>query len=416
MKTSNFFGCSLLSLGLSLACAASSGGADAGDGLGTDGATNAGGTGSGVGGSGLATGGAGNDTGGTGTGSGTGSGGGTINPGAWNAFTMTGADATLASAYQTWKAAFYRDDCGGGVASVKKSSNETVSEGIGYGMLITANLGTQADFDGLNQFYQNASKTESGLMYWQCAGCGNCGGGASASDGDLDVAMALLQADQRWGGYSSAALAVIQNLRKAIIVETCGSLTIMKPGEWGGCSDAGSKFINPSYFSPGYYRAFAKADPSGAATWNALIDSTYTVLASSKDSHHNGNLMWPDGQSWNGTAFSGSTGFAGNGYDACRVPWRLAIDYAWTGEARAQTLLSWASGQIDASSMAAMSTDQNSAFFGALALTGTAVSQEKADAYYSTWTTANLDDAPYYQGTLKLIYLMQAAGQFPSTL
>jgi len=59
----------------------------------------------------------------------------------------------------------------------------------------------------------------------------------------------------------------------------------------------------------------------------------------------------------------------------------------------------------------------NSAFYGSLALSGLAVGQEKADQHYNTWINANpLYDNAYYQGTLRMIYLLLAGGNFPSTL
>lgn len=362
----------------------------------------------------------------SGAGGGDGSGGG-VNVGAWNAFAVSAAEGTLASEYATWKSKFLTS-CGGGLYSVETkggAAGAVVSEGIGYGMLITATLGEQAEFDGLAKFYADSAKSDAGLMRWTCASAcdpSSCTG-ASATDGDLDVAMALLQAEARWagGGYASQALEVIRNLRGDLVTDDCGSFTVHRPGEWGGCSDDGSKLVNPSYFAPGYYRVFATFDVEGAAVWNAMLEDAYALLDASKDGHPDDLTPWPDALSWNGSAFVNDKGFSYNGYDACRVPWRIATDYAWSGDARAKGLLEWTSARVDAWNWTAggqngMATDANSAFYGSVALAGGAISQLVADAYYASWMAAEKDDNPYYQGTLRLVYLLVAAGKFPSTL
>jgi len=345
---------------------------------------------------------------------GSGGGGGTLHPGDWNAHVMDGAPDRLDAEYAAWRAGHFHE-CPDGSASVRMGQDRVVSEGIGYGMLITATLGPQEDFDALHKFYEQAAKGSSGLMNWECGACGSCGGGGPATDADLDVAMALVQADARWGGYADAALAVIRNLRKPSVTEQCGSWLVMRPGDhWGGCSDNG--LINPSYWAPGYYRVFAERDPEGADLWNTLIDDSYALLEESRGHHPDGLFLWPDAMTWNGAGFDPATGFSYNGYDACRVPWRLATDYAWTGDPRAKALLEWTSAQVDSRGFAGISGDANSAFYGSLALGSVAVSQAKANEHFSAWMSADIDDAPYYQGTLRVLYLLIAAGKFPSTL
>ena len=58
---------------------------------------------------------------------------------------------------------------------------------------------------------------------------------------------------------------------------------------------------------------------------------------------------------------------------------------------------------------------QNSAFIGAFALAG-GYDQGKFDGYVTAWLGAQLDDTPYYQGSLRVLYLLVAAGKFSSTL
>ncbi len=346
-----------------------------------------------------------------GGGGGDGDGDGPVLPvGTWNAPVVAAAQNGLALEYTRWRNQHVKT-CDGGRTSVSTGSG-VVSEGIGYGMLITASLGTQAEFDAMHAFYQTSTKSPGGLMAWQCLdNCGNCPNDNSASDADLDAAMALLQAENNFGGgtYVAAARQLIGTLRGAVL-KTCAGRTVVVAGEW----DPQCMNLNPSYFAPGYYRAFAKVDTLGANQWTAAIEGAYQLLDISKDGHHIGNLMWPDGHDVNG---SGSFGFSNNGYDACRVPWRVATDFAWSADPRAAALLNYVSSNVDTSSMRALSTDPNSAFYGALANAGLAGGQAKADAYYTMWINSNpLQDEAYYQATLRVIYSMLMAGRFPSTL
>ena len=331
--------------------------------------------------------------------------------GAYNGQVLESARDKLAFEYERWKRK-YLNDCGGGVTSIPTfeadSSKSVVSEGIAYGMLITAALGSKAEFSGVYQFYVTANKSSGGLMAWRCGNsCGGCTDNA-ASDADLDVAMALLQAHQRWpsAGYEAAATSLITKIRAAV-VSTCGGGTFIVAGEWDqGICD----LINPSYFAPGYYKVFAKYDSAGASTWNAMVDSAYVLLNASRA---NGpNSLWPDASDTSGNR---KDGFANNGYDAIRVPWRIATDYVWTADARALSLMQYMQTKIDSSGYGPLSTNSNSAFFGALSLTGQ-TDAETAQAYYDEWQNATLQDNAYYQATLRMVYLLLSAGQFPSTL
>ncbi len=348
-----------------------------------------------------------------------------IEPGVWNGYIASDAAAAIPSEYATWKNNYFRA-CGDGLTAGIWNGGGVFSEGIGYGMLITANAGSQADFDAVYQFYQRAEKSAAGLLNWTCNfdqnACSLSCSGNGATDADLDIAAALLMAAKRWGGtYREAARALIVTLRTAV-VESCGTILDIRPGDvWGGCTDPGNGLINPSYYSPGYYRAFAQVDSEGAATWNQLVEDTYPLWSLGWKGHPDRMFLWPDAQKWNGTTFVNDKGFAYNGYDACRVPWRIATDYAWTGESRAQSLLGQIGGEIDTAgittnSLGGPAYPMNSAFIGSMALAGIAISQAKADEYYAAWMGVNKDDTPYYQGTLRMLYLLVAGGQFISPL
>ncbi len=52
----------------------------------------------------------------------------------------------------------------------------------------------------------------------------------------------------------------------------------------------------------------------------------------------------------------------------------------------------------------------NSCFCGGFALTGMAKGQSTFDSYVTSWLEAPLNDDAYYQGTLRLLFMMTGAG------
>ena len=103
----------------------------------------------------------------------------------------------------------------------------TVSEAHGYGMLIAVSMAdydpdARAIFDGMVRYYQ-AHPSEIGLhlMAWQQSDNGKSltetDGADSATDGDMDIAYALLLADKVWGSggsydYAAMGKAVIGDI------------------------------------------------------------------------------------------------------------------------------------------------------------------------------------------------------------
>lgn len=358
------------------------------------------------------------NTGGAAGANGSGSGGASVTGGSGGATTSTWHAATgtslseqkLSDEYTAWKAA-HAQNCNNGSWVVKKDAGSVVSEGIGYGMLLSANRGDRMLFDGLWKYYGDHLDPK-GLMNWATGVCDPAGNNNAnaATDGDLDVAMALIQANKVWpeGGYLALAGALTDKIIQHE-TEECSGRAILRPGDmFGGCSDMGNAKINPSYFAPGYYRVFAHYFPTQAARWNALIDGSYELFPLYQA--RMGGLVpdWSkvDGSDWYGAGYS---------YDACRTPWRVMVDYAWTGDARALTFLKNVNTWVDANGLVNSTQPNNSAFVGALAL-ASAYDQAKLDAAVTTWLASKGDDMPYFQGTLRVLYLLAAAGKFPSTL
>ena len=337
---------------------------------------------------------------------------GTTPPSTWNsAKSAIISAAQLETEYATWKTAHVEACTNGSFVVVNEGA--VVSEGIAYGMLLSVAMADQALFDGLWKFYQDHAD-KNGLMNWKTTKCeapGNNNANA-ATQPDLDATMALIQASSRWPNAAAGYLAKAEALAGKIVqfeTDMCDGLRILRPGDaFGGCSDPGDKRINPSYFSPGYYKVFAKYFSAQAATWSALRDASYQLYAIYQARMSNLVPDWsaPDGSSNDGQYW----------YDACRTPWRVAVDYAWSGDTRAKTFMENISTWVDAhGGLPQAAQQQNSAFIGAFALAG-GYDQGKFDGYVTAWLGAQLDDTPYYQGSLRVLYLLVAAGKFSSTL
>jgi endo-1,4-beta-D-glucanase Y len=325
-------------------------------------------------------------------------------------------------AYTTWKSRYLKS-CPAGQFRVASNGDETVSEGIGYGMLLSVAHAERAEFDGLWAYYK--ARSTNGLMGWKANGCGGIADPNAAADADLDAAMALIQAHCVWqGNYLSEAQNLVAAIRSQETIDGGEAFLKPAPQHLDGCQ-------NVSYASPAYYRAFAAAKPDQAAFWNKLAADSYTQLARA-DNDATGLVP-------NWSNMSGGAGCAGKeygdryGYDAARTPWRVATDYVWYGTPAAKAwldkIVTWVDeplaqngggGIVSIGDMYRLDgvrerTNRNSTFTGGFALAAMAHSQAKADQFNTAFRSIN--DSTYYEESLRAVYMLLAAGIFqPSCL
>ncbi|WP_075575083.1 glycosyl hydrolase family 8 [Lysobacter antibioticus] len=275
---------------------------------------------------------------------------GTLNPSVGRA----AADQSTASFYRTWKQRHLKPGCKAGEYRVVANTDDAyvVSEGQGYGMLITVMMaGSDAEaqtlFDGLHRYNRNhRSEIDSDLTAWaQDASCRNVGGTASATDGDLDMAYALLLADRQWGSagsvnYLAEARRTIAAIRRSNIHPT-SKLTHL--GDW---VDSGSPVryngSRSSDWMMGHFRAFASR--LGDSYWTGVLDAHQAALADMQSRHAPNTGLLPDFVVDTHTrARPAPAEFLEGAYDgyyswnAGRVPWRIGIDAAASGDARSRT-------------------------------------------------------------------------------
>jgi endo-1,4-beta-D-glucanase Y len=323
---------------------------------------------------------------------------------------LTSVDSS--AAYATWKGK-YLMACGDGSSRVVKNGNETVSEGIGYGLLMSVNNDDRATFDALWKYYQ-ARRNGNGLMNWKIDGCTtNATGQNGATDGDLDAAMALIMADKRWSGYMSAASALVSAI-KSHELATLSGMTVLKPGD----AYTGTDCINYSYFAPGYERVFAKY--LGDSSWNKVADDSYSLINSAANATTGLVPNWSNGSFNPGCANGDGT----YGYDAARTPWRIAVDYVWFGTPAAKTylgkLVTWVGNGISvvgdgyalnaASPAVALSANHNSTFTGGFSCAAMAFSQARTEEF--ALALKSIKDNTYYEESLRGLYMLLLAGNF----
>ena len=116
-------------------------------------------------------------------------------------------DGLTLNFYQQWQKRYIKSGCNPGEYFVwfeRKGNKHCVSEGQGYGMMITA-LMAGADpsakntFDRLFGYYKAHRNNHQYLMAWaQGKNCKDLDP-SSATDGDMDIAYSLLLANNQWG-------------------------------------------------------------------------------------------------------------------------------------------------------------------------------------------------------------------------
>ncbi|MFD0861198.1 glycosyl hydrolase family 8 [Sungkyunkwania multivorans] len=242
----------------------------------------------------------------------------------------------VATAYTDWKTNFLASCPNGRYRVQFDNPSETVSEGIAYGMLLTAYANDQAAFDGLWLYYQDHVNAN-GVMNWKINGCSTVVGFNGATDAEIDAAIALMVAELRWGNagsinYGAAASSLITIIKNH---EVEAGTFVLKPGDaWGG-----SNTTNPSYFTPGYFRAYGDY-MSDNAYWNNVASKTYEIIDNNLTQNSAVHNLVSDWTRADGNYTSEVAGWAAHQgqayfYDAARTPWRIATDYLWYGDADA---------------------------------------------------------------------------------
>ena len=284
-------------------------------------------------------------------------------------------NTTVVSYYNSWKNDYIKRDQKNGFYIVDMGETKyteagqikTTSEAIGYGMVITAymaqnNSDTKEIFDGLYKtaktFY---SAADNNLMAWWVVGKKDGDKGVSdlripktevdgkpiperdnprfsATDGDMDIAYALLLADKQWGSlgainYKEEALSRIKAIYKEDVNKTDFNLLI------GDQAEQNDTHTRPSDFMPAHIKAFKSVDTANASGWQKVIDRIYSIVqyqyekGGSAETGLMPDFMVKEGGNWVPVkgVYIESINDGDYSYNACRVPWRLGADELVTG-------------------------------------------------------------------------------------
>ena len=350
--------------------------------------------------------------------------------------------ADVQAAYDDWKATVVTSDGARGFLRVRKPDSgsiidSTVSEGIGYGMILAVYMDDQTVFDNLWR-YEQLFLDDNGLMHWEIHPDGNSViGTGAATDGDEDMAWALVMADRQWGGsgtlddtYLNYAIDLINRIYQYEFDHSGGARdNMLLPGDSWGTPD----ITNISYFAPAYYRVFGEVTGNVSA-WNAIIDTNYVVLNNSLNAANGNenNGLVPPWSTYAGTpveAYSGAPLHFQN--DSTRTPFRIGQDYCYFFDVRAkaylETITSFYVGvgvanivdgyDLDGTPHPdfSLSGGQPASFIGpaGVAAMNDAANQTFIDEAYAALATLSLDAGTiYYQKSWTALSLLMMTGNF----
>jgi len=328
--------------------------------------------------------------------------------------TTANASTNLKSKFTSFLNSHYEES--GNYARIKwDETDKTVSEGVAYGMLMMvyfsdATTSYQSHFDKLWAYYQK-NVNERGLMRWKIQGFGNYIEENAASDAEFDAAVALVMAHYQFGSTSSknyldTAGKLIAKIRQHEISPN----NLHKPGDVWDVSR------NPSYISPAAFEIFKEVEPCQTAKdkWGLVVTANYKLLKDNQNKRSDklfSDWCRDDGTPSNNTGATGTS--SDYGYDAARVPWRVAWANAWYGHADAKTLLSAINTSYLNSKDANAISPGNSTYLGPFTNSlSVATDQTKLNNY---WTRLiGFSGEGYYSGALQIITGLLATGNMPN--
>jgi endo-1,4-beta-D-glucanase Y len=310
-------------------------------------------------------------------------------------------ERVLTASWQSYCRHFIKPD---GQVALPEEGGGAISEAQAYALLRAVWANDAVMFNRVYSWtYNHLSRTPAhgdSLLSWRWGrlpdGAWGVTDANSATDGDLDYALALVlaarkgwRAPSRLPGYLEEARRVQSTILEKEVVALPDGELLLTPGNWH--EPQPPYLVNPSYCSPAAYRLFEQCDavaspetgetasasqpqsPSPLAgkgrgggdeksfplpltpahegrgklqagsPWNRLHQSTYSLLArlSQGLAGQPGVGLFPD---WCRVDSAGriepapgrDTGF---GWEAVRLPFRLALDGLWFQEPRAARLL-----------------------------------------------------------------------------
>ena len=320
---------------------------------------------------------------------------------------------------------------------------QSVSEGQGYGMIIvTMMAGVDPDAKKifnqlLNYVIAHPSNPESKLMAWSQLADNKNEDTTSATDGDMDIAFALLLADEQWGSdgefnYIGSARKMIRDIMKKEINLDTYSILLSDAVE----PDSKDYYdMRSSDFMPLHCKSFGYT--TGDPQWKKVIDKNYALFSHLQRTYSRDAGLVPDFITGiNRHAKPAKPRYLESRYDgcynynACRVPLRIAIDYLLTGDGRSYEIIhrinQWiretSSGNPDniSAGYTLAGDDIKSRHFEALSFISPFAVAAMIDSSNQQWlndiwdymTGFKLEDFDYYDNSIKMLSMLIISGNY----
>lgn len=326
-----------------------------------------------------------------------------------------------------------------GATDSYKKRGCTVSEGIGYGMLLSIFAGDYDAFNSLwtyNRGYRAYNGTTN-LMPWRTGtysyeSLTSAANTSSATDADLDIATSLIIAYYQTGNdaYLADARLIINDLWNEEISPT----QLIYSGNTPTWKKETSAY-NLSYFSPVALKLFAKVDQNPTHDWTGVLNTMYNFMQNIQKA---GTGVFPDWVNYAGVAINPNNHSADKTYwmfhqESVRIPWRIAWDYYWTQDPRAAEVLNTlntfistrssgdpsnleTSGKVMYSAVPGMEDGSVNSlhphWHGAWCLTGMAGQQTWLDACTAAFNTRTIANFNYFPHILQTMYGELLNGMF----
>lgn len=367
---------------------------------------------------------------------------GTIKP---NHLNQQQLDKQVIVFYDQWKCRYIKPGCDKGQFYVwfERPGKECVSEGQGYGMVITALMAgydkqAQTIYNGLYNYYKaHPAKTSPHLMAWaQLKNCKNLDR-STATDGDMDIAYSLLLADKQWGSKGSINyLQEAKNIVAAIMHYEINPKTFSILLSDGSEHDSKDYYdTRASDFMPANFKAFESTSKTG--DWKKVIDNNYQLFSSMQKTYSPEAGLVPDfirgidkkprpaQPKYMESVYDGYYN-----YNACRVPWRIATDYLLYGDKRAKGFVTpinrWirqtTNGNPDniSAGYTLAGNDIKGRYFEALSFIAPFTVSAMVDQSNQQWLNKiwdylvafKLKDYDYYDNTIKMLDMIIVSGNY----
>ena len=320
----------------------------------------------------------------------------------------------LESAWSSYKQRFVQ--AGRVIDDVNRISH---SEGQGYAMLIAVKAGDRSGFDEIWQWTRRELYiNDSGLAAWKWDSrlSPHVSDQNNASDGDILIAWALVEAGSRWKErrYTDAARPILAALGRMNTALTKFGLALI-PGRIGFSPEdqPDGQVLNLSYWVFPAFERFKEVEPG--TDWAAIQATGLQLLKESRF----GPLQLPaDWIALGSGKPAPAKGFPANfSYNAIRIPLYLA----WAKINRAEHLRPFASlwnetldlgpFEVEVASGSAITAFGGTGFKAVVALARCALSQRKIHP-----SVRRVDAGSYYSTTLHILSLIAVQERYPECL